>query len=158
MSPVPTRQLGKNGPQVPALGFGAMGLSYGYSTPGPDSERFALLDRAFELGLTFWDTADVYADSEDLLGAWFKRTGKRDSIFLASKFGGSMDSGTWTTDSSPAYCKAACEKSLKRLGVDSIDLYYCHRVDSVTPIEHTVAAMAELVKYVAYLFYLICEI
>ena len=146
MSTVPTRQLGKDGPQVPALGFGTMGLSVGYSTPGSDSERFALLDRAFELGLTFWDTADIYGDSEDLLGAWFKRTGKRDSIFLASKFGGSMDNGVWATDSSAAYCKAACEKSLKRLGVDFIDLYYCHRVDSVTPIEHTVAAMFELVR------------
>jgi len=146
MSILPTRQLGTNGPRVPALGFGVMGLSVGYSNPGTDSDRFALLDRAFELGLTFWDTADVYGDSEDLLGSWFKRTGKRDSIFLATKFGGSVATGTWVTNSSAAYCKAACEESLKRLGVDSIDLYYCHRVDSVTPIEHTVAAMAELVK------------
>jgi aryl-alcohol dehydrogenase-like predicted oxidoreductase len=80
-----TRKLGKNGPEVPALGFGMMGLSAFYGKPDPDEERFAVLDRAYELGDTFWDSADIYGDSEDLLGKWFKRTGKRDEIFLATK-------------------------------------------------------------------------
>ena len=89
----------------------------------------------------------MYQDSEDLLGKWFKRTGKRDEIFLATKFGNkSMPDGTRAVDSSPEYCKQACEKSLKRLGIKTIDLYYCHRVDLKTPIEKTVEAMAELKK------------
>jgi hypothetical protein len=82
---LPTRKLGKYGPQVPALGFGVMGLSAFYGKADPDEVRFPVLDRAYELGETFWDSADVYGDSEDLLGEWFKRTGKRDEIFLATK-------------------------------------------------------------------------
>ncbi|RDW91536.1 hypothetical protein BP5796_02701 [Coleophoma crateriformis] len=143
-----TRKLGKEGPEVCALGFGLMGLSVFYGTPGSDEERFKVLDRAFELGEKFWDTADMYQDSEDLIGKWFKRTGKRDEIFLATKFAnivkeenGEMRFGT---DSSPAYVKEACAKSLKRLGIDTIDLYYMHRTDGKTPIEKTVEAMVEL--------------
>lgn len=87
----------------------------------------------------------MYADSEDLLGKWFKRTGKRDEIFLATKFANiEHKDGSWSIDSSPEYVKAACAKSLQRLGVRTIDLYYCHRVDGKTPIEKTVHAMAEL--------------
>lgn len=82
---LPTRKLGKNGPHIPALGFGVMGLSAFYGKPESDEARFQVLDRAYELGETFWDSADVYGDSEDLLGKWFKRTGKRDEIFLATK-------------------------------------------------------------------------
>ena len=77
---LPHRQLGKNGPMVTALGYGAMGLSTFYGKADPDEERFKLLDRAYELGQTFWDTADMYGDSEDLLGKWFQRTGKRDEV------------------------------------------------------------------------------
>ena len=76
-SPVPQRTLGKNGPKVPALGFGAMGLSI---NPKPDAERFRVLDAAHALGATHWDSADIYLDSEDLIGEWFKRTGKRDEV------------------------------------------------------------------------------
>lgn len=82
---LPTRKLGKNGPEVTALGLGLMGLSVFYGKTRPDEERFQVLDRAYELGQTFWDTADMYGDSEDLLGKWFERTGKRSEIFLATK-------------------------------------------------------------------------
>ncbi len=140
-----TRQLGKGGPQVSALGFGAMGISVAYGKPNPDEDRFKVLDRAHELGQTFWDTADAYADSEDLIGEWFKRTGKRDEIFIATKFAIILQpDGTRFLRNDPEYVKEACEKSLKRLGVETIDLYYCHRVDRKTPIEKTVEAMAKL--------------
>lgn len=123
-----------------------MGLSAFYGKPEPDSERFKVLDRAYALGETFWDSADIYADSEELVGKWFAKTGKRSEIFLATKFANKMEGGRMVQDSSPEYVKAACEKSLKRLGVKEIDLYYCHRVDGKTPIEKTVEAMAELKK------------
>jgi aryl-alcohol dehydrogenase-like predicted oxidoreductase len=145
---LPTRKLGKNGPEVVALGFGLMGLSAFYGQPQADEERFKVLDRALELGETNWDSADMYQDSEDLLGKWFKRTGKRNEIFLATKFANRMGDKEKPVDSSPEYCKTACEKSLKRLGIDQIDLYYCHRVDRKTPIEKTVQAMVELKKCV----------
>lgn len=142
-----TRSLGKGGPQISALGFGAMGLSAFYGKVEADEERFKILDRAYELGQTHWDSADVYLDSEDLIGKWFKRTGKRDEIFLATKFGNTLGPDrTMTIRSDPEYVKEACEKSLKRLGIETIDLYYCHRVDLVTPIEKTVEAMVELKK------------
>lgn len=98
------------------------------------------------MGETFWDSADLYMDNEDLIGKWFKRTGKRDEIFLATKFGNLWKDGQMTRRADPEYVKEACEKSLKRLGVPTIDLYYCHRLDGVTPIENTVQAMAELKK------------
>jgi aryl-alcohol dehydrogenase-like predicted oxidoreductase len=82
---LPARKLGKNGPQIPALGIGVLGLSAYYGRPGSDEARFPVLDRAYELGETFCDSADVYGESEDLLGKWFKRTGKRDEIFLATR-------------------------------------------------------------------------
>ena len=77
----PTHKLGKNGPQVPVMGFGLMGLSAVYGQVGSDEGRMKVLDRAYELGERFWDSADAYADSEDLVGKWFKRTGKRDEVF-----------------------------------------------------------------------------
>jgi aryl-alcohol dehydrogenase-like predicted oxidoreductase len=144
---LPTRKLGKNGPQIPAIGFGLMGLSAFYGQAESDEARFKVLDRAYELGETFWDSADMYGDNEDLIGKWFARTGKRNEIFLATKFGNkSLGDGKRTVDSSPEYAREACEKSLKRLGIECIDLYYCHRVDKTTPIEKTVEAMAALKK------------
>lgn len=127
-----------------------MGLSAFYGQAEPDEVRFKVLDRALELGETFWDSADAYLDSEDLVGKWFKRTGKRDQIFLATKFGNkTLPNGKGrVVDSSPEFVKEACEKSLKRLGIETIDLYYCHRVDKKTPIEKTVEAMVELKKYI----------
>ncbi|GAB7352079.1 hypothetical protein MBLNU459_g2581t1 [Dothideomycetes sp. NU459] len=144
-SSLPTRQLGKNGPKVTAIGYGAMGLSAFYGPPKPDEERFAVLDKAYESGELFWDSADIYMDNEDLLGKWFKANpGKREKIFLATKFANRQVDGNRTVDSSPEYAKEACAKSLSRLGIDSIDLYYAHRLDGKTPVEKTVEAMAEL--------------
>ncbi|EAQ88738.1 hypothetical protein CHGG_05357 [Chaetomium globosum CBS 148.51] len=146
---LPTRKLGRDGPEITAIGFGLMGLSTAYGSVGPDEDRLKVLDRAWELGCTNWDSADMYGDSEDLLGKWFARhPERRDDIFLATKFGltvGVREDGSrgLLVDSSPEYCRQQCEKSLKRLGVSCIDLYYIHRVDNKTPIEKT---MAELVK------------
>ncbi|OAG07602.1 aldo-keto reductase, putative [Paraphaeosphaeria sporulosa] len=143
---LPTAPLGKNGPQVNRLGFGLMGLSIFYGKPKPDPERLALLDAAYEMGERFWDSADMYGDSEDLLGKWFKANPeKREHIFLATKFANrKMDDGTYQTDSTPEYAKKACNKSLERLGLPSVDLYYVHRLDRKTPIEKTVQALVEL--------------
>jgi len=142
-----THQLGKDGPTVSALGFGTMGLSASYGRIEPDEERFKVLDKALELGATFWDTSDAYGDSEDLLHRWFERTGNRSKIFLATKFGVTrMPDGSNVVKSDAVVVKEACERSLRRLGIDKIDLYYCHRVDKQTPIEETVQAMAELLR------------
>ncbi|KAH8664674.1 NADP-dependent oxidoreductase domain-containing protein, partial [Xylariales sp. PMI_506] len=150
---VPTRKLGKNGPEVPALGLGLMGMSIAYGTAPSDEERFKVLDRAYELGATNWDSSDLYGDNEVLLGKWFKRTGKRDEIFLATKFGFVKGQGWNKVDSSYEFCKAACDASLRDLGIDTIDLYYVHRVNYETPIEETMKAMVELknegkIKYI----------
>lgn len=123
-----------------------MGLSGFYGKPDSDEERFKILDRAYEMGETFWDSADMYMDSEDLIGKWFKRTGKRDDIFLATKFANVWKDGAMTVRNDPEYVNEACEKSLKRLGIPYVDLYYCHRLDGTTPIEKTVEAMAQLKK------------
>jgi len=137
---LPTRKIGKS--QVTAIGFGTMGLSAFYGSPGSDEERLEFLDALYASGCTFWDTADRYGDSEDLLSKWFKKSGKRDEIFLATKFGVTPKGINGT----PEYCKEAFEKSLQRLGVDSVDLYYLHRADKNVPIEKTVGAMAEFVR------------
>lgn len=151
--PVPLKQLGKDGPLVPTMGFGAMGLSVGYSTPGPDSERLKVLDRAYELGARHWDTSNVYGDNEELIGKWLKlNPEKRKDIFLATKFGGIVDKpgfsdeGGFRVRSDPEWAKESCEIGLKRLGVEYVDLFYVHRADRVTPIEKTIQAMAELKK------------
>lgn len=102
-----------------------MGLSAFYGTPKPDTERLALLDKLYASGEHFWDSADMYQDSEDLLGKWFKANPeKRDHIFLATKFANCVnpEDGSRYVDSSPEYARRACEKSLKRLGVERIDL------------------------------------
>ena len=123
-----------------------MGLSAFYGKPESDEDRFKILDKAYEMGERFWDSADVYMDSEDLIGKWFKRTGKRDDIFLATKFANTVTDGVFSVRSDPEYVIEACEKSLKRLGTPTIDLYYCHRLDGKTPVEKTVEAMAQLKK------------
>ncbi|QIW97495.1 hypothetical protein AMS68_003013 [Peltaster fructicola] len=152
---LPTAKLGKNGPQVSRLGFGTMGLSAFYGEPKPDEERYKVLDKCYADGELFWDSADMYQDSEDLLGRWFKANpGKREHIFLATKFANKMDKdGNRSVDSSPEYCKQACEKSLSRLGLPFIDLYYAHRLDGVTPVEKTAEALKQLqqegkIKYI----------
>ncbi|OTB03652.1 hypothetical protein M426DRAFT_12367 [Hypoxylon sp. CI-4A] len=146
MAPKPVlHPLGKNGPLVPSLGFGTMGLSYQvYGGVQSDEERFKILDRALELGETFWDTSDLYGDGETLIGKWFKRTGKRDQIFLASKYGYVKGSQSLATDSSYEYTKKAAAESLAALGTDYIDLYYIHSVNPEVPIEETMRALKEL--------------
>ncbi|KAL9106238.1 MAG: hypothetical protein Q9227_008706 [Pyrenula ochraceoflavens] len=144
-STVPLRKLGKDGPKVPAMGFGLSVMSPVYGTPPSEEECFRILDRALELGATFWDTANSYLDNEKLVGKWFKRTGKRNEIFLSSKFGIDMDGLQFKgVNSSAEHCKRSCEASLERLGIDSIDLYYVHRINPNTPIEETMRALAEL--------------
>ncbi|KAB5588857.1 Aldo/keto reductase [Ceratobasidium theobromae] len=141
-SSLPTRQIGND--NVTALGFGAMGiggLAYG-SNVGDHETRFKVLDRLVELGCTNWDTADIYANSEELIGNWFKKTDKRDQIFLATKFGITRTGPCGT----PEYVKQQIAQSLQRLGVDTIDLYYVHRIDPTVPIETTMNALVELVN------------
>ncbi|KAL1870356.1 hypothetical protein Plec18167_007490 [Paecilomyces lecythidis] len=142
-----SRPLGKNGPELPRLGLGLMVASGIYGTPPPDNERFKFLDEAYKKGEIFWDTADEYGDSEDLLGKWFAANPeKRKDIFLATKFAlrGGTPRGGLHIDSSPEYCRQAIEKSLNRLRLPFVDLYYVHRLDKVTPIEKTMEAMVEL--------------
>ncbi|EFY97799.1 aldo-keto reductase family protein [Metarhizium robertsii] len=145
--PRPVRQVGSLGPNVPTVGFGAMGMSVGYGQTKSNEEKLKLLDRAWEPGCTNWDTADIYGDSEDTIGNWFRlHPERRKDIFLATKFGLCPRNNSITVDSSPEYCHEAVEKSLSRLGVDQIDLFYLHRADPMVPIEKTTAAMKQLVE------------
>ena len=144
-----TRQLGSRGPQVSAIGFGAMsiGIADVYtSSVRDDDQAVALIHRALDLGVTLIDTADVYGNSEIQVGKALK--GHRDSVVLATKFGFVNDrqGDEERIDGSPAYVHRACDASLKRLGVERIDLYYLHRVDPRVPIEETVGAMGNLVR------------
>lgn len=143
---VPTRKLGSQGPEVAAIGLGCMGLSAFYGVKKPDTERLAFLDHAFAIGARNWDSADIYGDNEDLLKKWFEANpGKREQIFLATKFGNCRKpDGSVEVRNDPEYIKSALEKSLKRLGLDSVDLFYCHRVQESQPIEVTVKTLAEL--------------
>jgi aryl-alcohol dehydrogenase-like predicted oxidoreductase len=142
-----TRKLGRNGPTVGAIGLGCMGMSAFYGALD-DTESLATIDRALELGVTLLDTSDMYGPhtNEQLVGKAIRS--KRDKVVLATKFGivGDVDPAKRRVDGSPAYVKSACDASLQRLGVDHIDLYYQHRVDTSTPIEDTVGAMADLVS------------
>jgi len=143
------RRLGTNGPLVSAIGLGCMGMSEFYG-PADEKESVATLERALELGLNFLDTADAYGPhkNEELIGRFIK--GRRDKFVLATKFGIVRDPNQpglrLGVSGKPGYVRSSCEGSLRRLGVETIDLYYQHRVDPDTPIEETVGTMGDLVK------------
>jgi len=140
------RKLGRNGPEVSAVGLGCMGMSAFYGS-ADEAQSIAVIHRALDLGVTLFDTAEMYGPhtNEVLVGKALKD--RRDEAFIATKFGiNRQPDGSAVTDGSPANMRRAVEGSLSRLGVDHIDLYYQHRIDPNTPIEETVGAMAELVK------------
>lgn len=143
-----TKKLGSQGITASQLGLGCMGMSEFYGAAN-DEENLQTLHRAVELGITFWDTADAYGPytNEVLVGKALK--GIREKVTLATKFGivrDPADPKARALSGKPAYVKSSCEASLKRLNIETIDLYYLHRVDPATAVEETVAAMAELVK------------
>jgi aryl-alcohol dehydrogenase-like predicted oxidoreductase len=141
-----TRKLGKQGLVVSTLGLGCMGMSEFYG-PSDEAESIATIHRAISLGVNFLDTADMYGvgKNEELMGRAIR--GRRDQVMLATKFGNvrGANGEFLGVNGRPEYVRQSCEASLKRLGVEHIDLYYQHRVDPNTPIEDTVGAMAELV-------------
>lgn len=144
-----TRNLGNSGISVSAIGLGCMGLSEFYGPPAQEPEAIQLLHRAVDLGITHFDTAEIYGQghNEQLLGKAF--AGRWGQIVLATKFGPQRDPATGAfvgVDGSPANVRRSCEQSLQRLGTEKIDLYYLHRMDPSTPIEETVSEMAKLVQ------------
>src|SRR5262249_22194152 len=143
--PMEQRRLGRGGPSVSALGFGAMslGIADTYTSSVHTLEAaVGVIERALDLGINFLDTADIYGDSELKVGAAIKY--RRQGVVVATKFG--FVPQPRGIDGTPNHVREACDRSLSRLGIDQIDLYYLHRVDPAVPIEETVGAMAELVR------------
>jgi len=141
----PRRRLGWTNEQVSVLGLGCMGMSAFYGAANED-ESLKVLNAAIDRGCTFWDTAESYGDNEELLAKVLAK--RRNEVFICTKFGVQYNAATNTSESNstPAMVRSSCEKSLRRLGVSQIDLYYQHRVDPSTPIEQTVGALKELIK------------
>ncbi len=142
------RQLGHNGPQVSSLGLGCMGMSEGYG-PADEQEAIATLNRALDRGVNFLDTADVYGPHTNELLVGHVIRNRRAQVILATKFGFVSDpemAGARAIDGRPHYVRQACDASLRRLGIDVIDLYYLHRADPQVPIEDTIGAMSTLVE------------
>jgi aryl-alcohol dehydrogenase-like predicted oxidoreductase len=147
------RMLSKTGEKLSAIGLGCMGMSFAYG-PVDEAESIATLHKALDLGINFWDTADMYANgkNEELISKVLVTNRKK--VFIATKFGfrfrdglaGPSNSPNTYVDGSPAWIKQAVEGSLKRLGIETIDLYYAHRIDPKTPVEETVGAMSALIK------------
>jgi aryl-alcohol dehydrogenase-like predicted oxidoreductase len=143
-----TRRLGKAGPEVSAIGLGCMGMAAFYGQPSDETQATAVIHRALDLGVTFLDTAEMYGPHTNEIQIGKALADRRDKAFVATKFGIGFNAERTglTIDGSPANVRRAIEGSLKRLGMDHVDLYYLHRVDANTPIEETVGAMGELVK------------
>ena len=143
-----TRRLGKAGPEVSAIGLGCMGMAAFYGQPSDETQATAVIHRALELGVTFLDTAEMYGPHTNEIQIGKALADRRDRAFVATKFGIGFNAERTglTIDGSPANVRRAIEGSLKRLGMDHVDLYYLHRVDANTPIEETVGAMGALVK------------
>src|SRR5450432_460607 len=147
------RQLSNTGEKLSAIGLGCMGMSFAYG-PKDDKESITVLEKALELGINFWDTADMYGfgHNEELISKVL--VPNRDKVFIATKFGFRKKEGSSGMagtpgsyfDGSPQYVKEAVDKSLQRLKIDTIDLYYAHRVDANVPVEDMFGAMADLVK------------
>ncbi len=142
-----TRRLGPNGPEVSAIGLGCMGMASFYGAPSDEGQATAVIHRALELGISFFDTAEMYGPHTNEIQVGKALADRRDKAFVATKFGigYNADRTALKVDGSPANVRRAIEGSLTRLGMDHVDLYYLHRVDADTPIEETVGAMAELV-------------
>ncbi len=143
-----TRKLGRGGPEVSAIGLGCMGMAAFYGQASDEAQATAVIHRALELGVTFLDTAEMYGPHTNEIQVGKALADRRDKAFVATKFGigYNADRTALAVDGSPANVRRAIEGSLKRLGMDHVDLYYLHRVDPDTPIEETVGAMGELVK------------
>lgn len=143
-----TRKLGRDGPEVSAIGLGCMGMASFYGQPSIEAEATAVIHRALDLGVTFLDTAEMYGPHTNEIQIGKALADRRDRAFVATKFGigYNAERTALTVDGSPANVRRAIEGSLKRLGMDHVDLYYLHRVDANTPIEETVGAMGRLVE------------
>ena len=140
------KKLGNTQENLSAIGLGCMGMSYAYGTRD-DDESIATLHKALDLGVNFWDTADMYADGDNERLISKVLAPNRDKIFIATKFGFIWrEDGTNYLDGSPKHMREAVDKSLQRLGIETIDLYYAHRIDPNIPVEEMVGAMADLVK------------
>ncbi len=142
-----TRRLGPDGPEVSAIGLGCMGMASFYGAPSDEAQATGVIHRALDLGITFFDTAEIYGPHVNEIQVGKALADRRDKAFVATKFGigYNADRTVLAVDGSPANVRRAIEGSLTRLGIDHVDLYYLHRVDPDTPIEETIGAMAELV-------------